>query len=158
MDSSISVQSSNAQVTSGGPKKNAIRRGSNPSNLNNTTNGAESGITSPRGEFVGEQSSQSQGGKRRPSVSGGPPKPPNRNASSNTVVDPKNVSLFAHLPQVTISSTSPISSITSQLLKNGKEASIHPAIIKLGLAFAEYRIMGAAERCRQMLLAFKKVN
>ena len=59
---------------------------------------------------------------------------------------------------MTISTTSPTASITAQLLKNGKEASIHPAIIKLGLAFAEYKIMGAAERCKQMLLAFKQVR
>lgn len=145
MDSSTSVQSNqNVSTKKGG---GSGRRGSNPSNLG----GSDSGVTSPRAETVNEV----QQGKRRPSVSTGPLKPSPRNT---TPVDPKNVSLFAHLPQVTISSTSPTNSITSQLLKNGKEASIHPAIIKLGLAFAEYRIMGAAERCRQMLLAFKQVK
>lgn len=152
MDSTSSVQTNppGKKGNSNGP-----RRGSNPSNLGG---GSDSGITSPRSETNNEAPTQQS--KRRPSVSSGPPKPSTRpgGLQFNSLVDPKNVSLFAHLPQVTISSTSPTASITSQLLKNGKEASIHPAIIKLGLAFAEYRVMGAAERCRQMLLAFKQVN
>ena len=152
MDLSTSVQSSNQLKKS---SSNAPRRGSNPSNLTGPS-GNDSGITSPRAESIAGEpfSSQSQG-KRRPSVS----KPSVRNVpyGTSSSSDPKNVSLFAHLPQVTITSTSPTSSITSQLLKNSKDALIHPAIIKLGLAFAEYRIMGAAERCKQLLLAFKQV-
>lgn len=149
-------------------KKSNNRRGSNPSNLNNSTAGNESGITSPRGEAVAEQQPinpvPTGTGKRRPSISSAPPRPTRPQNSANILstiasTEPtKNVSLFAHLPQVSTNTTSPTASITAQLLKSGKEALIHPAIIKLGLAFADYSVMGAAERCRQMLLAFKQVN
>lgn len=164
----------NANTTTNAKKGNN-RRGSNPSNLNNpnssaTTGGGgnESGITSPRGEAVGAEQANNPAGvaasKRRPSISSAPPRPTRPQNSANvpppsTATDPtKNVSLFAHLPQVATNTTSPTASITAQLLKSGKEASIHPAIIKLGLAFADYSVMGAAERCRQMLLAFKQVK
>lgn len=80
-------------------------------------------------------------------------------STTATTATNKNVSLFAHLPQFDRSAilNSSSASTTSQLLKLSKETSIHPAIIKLALAYAEYQIMGAAERCRQMLLAFKQV-
>ena len=171
MDSTASVHFGGATKQPNGknPSNNSTnRRGSNPTNLS----GNDSGVTSPRAEptenATGSSSSNTvaAAGKRRPSVSSAPPagapRPPRgqntANAAASFLASDKNVSLFAHLPQMTISTTSPTASITAQLLKNGKEASIHPAIIKLGLAFAEYKIMGAAERCKQMLLAFKQVK
>jgi hypothetical protein len=163
------INSNNSSSKSNNSKKGNNRRGSNPSNFNNSHVGDESGITSPRGEaVVVEQQLINPAtivtGKRRPSISSAPPRPtrpqnsaniPSTSASTDTT---KNVSLFAHLPQVSTNTTSPTASITAQLLKSGKETSIHPAIIKLGLAFADYSVMGAAERCRQMLLAFKQVS
>lgn len=169
MDSTASVHSGGATKPTGkNPSNNSTnRRGSNPTNLS----GNDSGVTSPRAEptenaTVSSSNTVAAAGKRRPSVSSAPPagapRPPRgqntANAAASFLASDKNVSLFAHLPQMTISTTSPTASITAQLLKNGKEASIHPAIIKLGLAFAEYKIMGAAERCKQMLLAFKQVR
>lgn len=153
MDSSASVIQSPAL----NPKKGSgARRGSNPNNAITgvaSSTGTDSGITSPRPE-----SSE----KRRPSVSAGKPPGPRslttHPQSTALISDLKNVSLFAHLPQISTNTTSPTASITGQLLKNGKEGSVHPAIIKLGLAFADYSVMGAAERCRQMLLAFKQVH
>lgn len=100
---------------------------------------------------------------RRPSVS----TKTSRVTTSGSVVAPgptnvanKNVHLFGHLPHFDRSAVllNPAASITSHLLKTSKEAVIHPAIIKLALAFADYSIMGASERCRQMLLAFKQVR
>lgn len=171
MDSTASVHAGGATKPNGkNPSNNSTnRRGSNPTNLS----GNDSGVTSPRAEPTTEtlanttsSNTVAAAGKRRPSVSSAPPagapRPPRgqntANAAASFLASDKNVSLFAHLPQMTISTTSPTASITAQLLKNGKEASIHPAIIKLGLAFAEYKIMGAAERCKQMLLAFKQVR
>lgn len=161
------TNSNNNSNANNNSKKANNRRGSNTSNLNNSTAGNESGITSPRSEALAEQQpinpAATGAGKRRQSISSAPPRPTRSQNSANipstmNSADPtKNVSLFAHLPQVTTNTTSPTASITAQLLKSGKEASIHPAIIKLGLAFADYSIMGAAERCRQMLLAFKQV-
>lgn len=176
MDSTSAVAPSPAL----NPKKGAgaARRGSNPNNNNNNinnnansnnkdngkdnskdnskdnfaSNGTDSGITSPRSETAE---------RRRPSisVSAKTPRSTQNQSQSNILIgDLKNVSLFAHLPQISTNTTSPIASITGQLLKNGKETTIHPAIIKLALAFADYSVMGAAERCRQMLLAFKQVK
>lgn len=150
MDSSASILSPALNNSKKGARRGSNPNNSNPTNANAivTSAGTDSGITSPRPESV-------EGKQRRPSVS--VPKPAPR-SQIPTPSDSKNVSLFAHLPQISTNTTSPTSSITSQLLKNGKETSIHPAIIKLGLAFADYSVMGAAERCRQMLLAFKQVN
>lgn len=167
MDSTSTVHSSERPSgTNSGGRKGGVtsnRRGSNPLNNLGGSTGNESGITSPRGEAT-EPSSNIPAtavaqGKRRPSVSTAPPRPTRPTNSANTpTTSTKNVSLFAHLPQVSTNTTAPTASITAQLLKSGKEASIHPAIIKLGLAFADYSVMGAAERCRQMLLAFKQVQ
>ena len=180
MDSTASVHSSSSSAavvsntnfnnninSSNNSKKGNNRRGSNPSNLNNSTAGNESGITSPRGEAGVEQQQMNpttvSAGKRRPSISSAPSRPTRSQNSANipsstaSTDSSKNVSLFAHLPQTATNTTSPSASITAQLLKSGKEASIHPAIIKLGLSFAAYSVRGAAERCRHMLLAFKQV-
>lgn len=54
--------------------------------------------------------------------------------------------LFNHL---TISSSQP--------LKTKSEKDVHPAIAKLGLQWAEFRIVGANARCISMLEAFKQV-
>jgi translation initiation factor eIF-2B subunit delta len=72
----------------------------------------------------------------------------------------KTVALFGHLPQFDRSAVlagNASASITSHLLRSSRETLIHPAIIRLGLAYANYSVMGANERCRQMLMAFKQV-
>jgi hypothetical protein len=39
----------------------------------------------------------------------------------------------------------------------GSKVELHHEIVKLGLQFAELKIVGANARCKAMLLAFKKV-
>lgn len=131
-----------------------------------------SGLTSPRPEAITPTTNEPTTpvnpviGGRRPSVSQGGK---GAKAASNSAVNlsaslaasSKNVSLFAHLPQFDCSAiyaTGSSASISSHLLRNSRDALIHPAIIKLGLAYADYSILGASERCRQMLLAFKQVG
>lgn len=62
----------------------------------------------------------------------------------------KEVSLFVHLKQYDSESN-----LWKSLLE--QKSAIHPAIIRLGLLYADYKIIGAAARCRAMLLAFKDV-
>lgn len=62
----------------------------------------------------------------------------------------KQVSLFSHLPQYDRQSSLSSGLIASKTL-------IHPSIIRLGLLYSDYKIIGASARCRQMLLAFKDV-
>ena len=133
-----------------------------------------SGLTSPRPEAITPTTTSNEPnppvnpviGGRRPSVSQGGK---GAKAASNSAVNlsaslaasSKNVSLFAHLPQFdrsAIYATGSTTSISSHLLRNSRDAPIHSAIIRLGLAYADYSILGASERCRQMLLAFKKVK
>jgi translation initiation factor eIF-2B subunit delta len=130
------------------------------------TSEESSGLTSPRPEatpVVNEVSSASApagAGGRRPSISHGG-KGPKLAPSPTVQSSSKNVSLFAHLPQfdrLAIYAAGANSSISSHLLKGSREAEIHPAIIRLGLAYADYSVIGASERCRQMLLAFKQVS
>ncbi len=127
------------------------------------TSEESSGLTSPRPEAANEAQPVAPvvtNSGRRPSISQGgkgPKVAPPQNSQNSS----KNVSLFAHLPQFdrsAIYATGANSSISSHLLKGSREAEIHPAIIRLGLAYADYSIIGASERCRQMLLAFKQVK
>lgn len=159
MDSGTSVNSSSKAGASKGNRRDLNSSGKD-ANENGSGSGS-SGVTSPRVEAT-ELNASNSASKRRPSITvinAGPrPSSNSSNRSAPPSSEPsKNVSLFAHLPQVSANTCSPVASITAQLLKSGKEAVIHPAIIKLGLAFADYSVMGAAERCRQMLLAFKQV-
>lgn len=134
---------------------NSGRRGSNSGG---SGSGNDSGAVSPKiGDVVDGAGPPVPSHGRRPSVSGAKAKSVTSTSSISTATS-KNVSLFAHLPQVSTCGLSPTSSITAQLLKSGKEAAIHPAIIRLGLGFADYSVMGASERCKQMLLAFKQVK
>lgn len=150
MDSTLSLPST-GNNTSTNQKGRSGRRTSEES----------SGLTSPRPESTPAVNDAALGaGPRRPSISQGgkgPKLAPNQQSSQ---ASSKNVSLFAHLPQFDRSSifaAGATSSISSHLLKGSREADIHPAIIRLGLAYADYSIIGASERCRQMLLAFKQV-
>lgn len=61
----------------------------------------------------------------------------------------KQVSLFSHLPQYD-------RHLSSGIITNSKTP-IHPSIIRLGLLYASYKIIGANARCLEMLLAFKDV-
>lgn len=166
MDSTLSLPTSTSNAVSG-QKGRASRRTSEES----------SGLTSPRPEATQAAASEAPAASvvsgRRPSISQGGKGP--KAASSqqqqqqqqhhhhqqSSQASSKNVSLFAHLPQFdrsAILAPGTTSSISSHLLKGCREADIHPAIIRLGLAYADYSIIGASERCRQMLLAFKQVT
>jgi len=62
----------------------------------------------------------------------------------------KQVSLFSHLVQFDRDV-----GLSSRLIR-GKVV-IHPSIMRLGLLYADYKVVGASARCRAMLLAFKDV-
>lgn len=82
---------------------------------------------------------------------------PHAHAHANV---PRTVSLFGHLPHFdrwAALGAHGAASVTSQLLRGSREPALHPAIIRLGLAYADYAVLGAQERCRQMLLAFQAV-
>lgn len=64
----------------------------------------------------------------------------------------KQVSLFSHLPQYDRQT-----SLSSGLIASNKTL-IHPSIIRLGLLYSDYKVIGANARCREMLLAFKDVQ
>lgn len=54
-------------------------------------------------------------------------------------------------------------SLFGHLEKSGRNLStvaskdVHPAVVMLGMQYANYKIIGSTQRCRSMLLAFKKV-
>lgn len=62
----------------------------------------------------------------------------------------KQVTLFSHLSQYDRQSSLSSGLIASRSL-------IHPSIIRLGLLYSDYKVIGASARCREMLLAFKDV-
>lgn len=65
----------------------------------------------------------------------------------------KQVSLFSHLPQYERADSMTAALTSRPLLREA----IHPAIIRLALLFANYRILGASRRCLEMMKAFKEV-
>lgn len=62
----------------------------------------------------------------------------------------KQIGLFAHLQQYDRQSSLSHGLIQAKTL-------IHPSIIRLGLLYSDYKVIGANARCREMLLAFKDV-
>lgn len=110
--------------------------------------------------------SQGQGGTAKDGPSTGVPPPitpiaailhddPKRrrsDAKSQLLVRPtasKQIAMFAHLPQYERASTVTLSERVKEL--------VHPSVIRLGLRFVNFPLMGAVERCRSMLKAFQQV-
>lgn len=64
---------------------------------------------------------------------------------SASVTDHHRQSLFGHLEK------------SGRNLNSVPSKEIHPSIVFLGVQYANYKIIGSTERCRSMLVAFKKV-
>ena len=80
------------------------------------------------------------------------PKRKKSDAKSQLLVRPtasKQIAMFAHLPQYERVSTVTLSERVKEL--------VHPSVIRLGLRFVNFPLMGAVERCRSMLKAFQQV-
>ena len=61
----------------------------------------------------------------------------------------KQIAMFAHLPQYERVTTATLSERVKEL--------VHPSVIRLGLRFVNFPLMGAIERVRSMLRTFQQV-